>query len=701
MTVSAGLVNANNLTVTGVGSGAVTATNVTATNLTATTVNATNVGLSNLSVTGDLTVDGKFVASLKDLVEYQNLCWRQQFNVAEIYTQQDLGDVYTVNSQYYVWNNSAILELTLQDDSGNPTSILTESSPWSNPRELDVYENPAPLIKINGVDASGVPLSGASGEFTYIDVGATSITDICKALLPENLKTYKTYYNNSATGNSLTENSRTDVCSVLWDIKRGFPQPDTNGIKDYNNHHIFYNNMVAINYPNYGPFVNTMAIGLDINPWIDGSGSMDFYLLGGINKTVALGIPTIDWAAQGITVVPPFPVQVTTDAVEYMQKKTNGENSVYLNTKLNIINFNILDFNDYNTKFPFGNYDTSNSVLDSSNAIIVRPQTFTGAFGFFRNLVESTNNGTDSLPNLPVDPNISYTEYNYRNPVQSSLAASEFMVQVSDTLDFTYTMSNKEDLQTVSVETFATTGGNDFYNPVPHDICTAIILPRYEFGLHTNSVTQLVSPEADEHTGTPFTRGEKIGYNRNPPYLPDLVNGISGMTTESDIGTFFAVYVTDTTKGPDNQELLDPNNATQDNPSVRTLILPHEMAHIKMFSIGISDYINYFFDDEWMANIYDACFSHNGFYNDSSGNSEYIMAAIQRETYYMSRGTLLPFAYVHTDSFLPMAKGTNSYLVSTFWSYSTSYQFGYPLGVFSGRIVDSYDPNGQHVKLIL
>ena len=58
MTVSAGLVNANNLTVTGTQAGAVTATNVTATNLTATTVNATNLDFTNLGVLGDLNVAG-------------------------------------------------------------------------------------------------------------------------------------------------------------------------------------------------------------------------------------------------------------------------------------------------------------------------------------------------------------------------------------------------------------------------------------------------------------------------------------------------------------------------------------------------------------------------------------------------------------------------------------------------------------------
>jgi hypothetical protein len=709
-TVSGGLVNVNNLTVTGTQAGAVTATNVTVENLSATNVQATNVGLNNnLALTGNLTVDGKLTASLHDLIEYQNLCWRQQFDVSEVYTQlfeSSFLSSYATDVNYPVRQYVGITENVIQDDSGNPTTLLTEATPASNPYVTDSYGNPAPLIKIND-----------NGSLSYLDA-SMNITDICKELIPENLKTYKSLINAqtptfetqvaSDTGvMGLPDNSSAVTQMMAWRIKRGFPMGDNMGVNNTNNAHIFYNNMLAPN--TYNPQISTanVSMGLDINPWLDGSGSMDFYIQGGIQRPVPLGVPTVDWTDPQTVIIPPFPVQVTTDSVEYTKKKANNENSVYLNTKLNVLNFNIVDFGDYVSYFPSGyeNIDTSNSTLDSSNSIVISPVSFVGSFGFFRNLVESTNNGTNSLQYLN-DPNMTYTQYNYRTPVQSSLAAAEFVCQVSDTMEFNFNISTKEDLQIVSISLF--TPVTDAYNAIPIDICTAFALPRYEYGVDANHIAITVNHAADEILSMPYTRGEKVGQNRNTPYLTEV--NACGAKHDMYSGTFAPINFTDLSKGPDNQQELSADSLVYGTWSSQWNVFMHEESHCMYWAVGINskDFENNIVDDEYMGSVFGYASSVLGMFPDSSGGSVYIadvIAGIGKQpliSSYLSRGTLIPFAQTHDDSFFPLSAGTDfPHKIGQDIGVNGLYYSMYPLAQFSIRIGLAFDPNMQHFKLFI
>ena len=703
-TVSGGLVNVNNLTVTGTQAGAVTATNVTVENLSATNVQATNVGLNNnLALTGDLTVDGKLTASLYDLIEYQNLCWRQQFDVSEVYTQNNTGSFlhyYSSDTNYSVTKYNGVTELQIQDESGNPTTLLTEATPTSNPRLTDSYGNPAPLVKIND-----------NGSLSYLDT-SMNIADICKELIPENLKTYKQFlvspqstfgFPVSDTGNILgmPDLSSALTQSIAWRIKNGFPINDTMGVKNTNNAHIFYNTMMVPN--GYNPQItsNNMNMGLDINPWLDGSGSVDFYIQGGIRRTVPLGIPTVDWTDPETVVIPRFPVQVTTDSVEYMKKKANNENSVYLNTKLNVLNFNIVDFGDYVSYFPSGNWDTSGAPLDSSNSIVMEPVSFKGSFGFFRNLVESTNNGTNSLQYLN-DPNMTYTQYNYRTPVQSSsLATAEFMCQVSDTMDFNFNISIMEDLQIISISLF--TPVTDSYNLIPVDVCTAFVLPRYEYGVEANVITTIYQNAADETLGRPYTYGEKVGQNRNTPYLTE-VNAGGGNHYITPVGPGAVQYL-DISKGPDNQQDLSTSDLLYDTWSSFWSFLLHEEAHIMYWTVGINsaDFENNIVDDEWMASTLEAVSVLGLIFPDGSGGSTYsntFSTGDIRTSQMASRGVYIPFAQTHYDTYLPLSAGT-SFDHKEVNSVGPLPYSNYGLSLFNIRLASAFDPNVQHFKLFI
>jgi hypothetical protein len=456
-----------------------------AANIQSSYLNATTIDVSCiLNVTGNLDISGKMTStnfSLQELVDYQNLAWRTQFNLNDIYDQAITPNRTFARKLsaclYQVQKYDIEGEYKLLDASGNPTTYLTQNTSWTNPEAVDYYGHAAPLVKIED-----------NGDLTYIDVSGTSIFDICKAMVPTNCKTFRAYMtswdkylkdfvgygnkaNNYTTGQfTVADQMDAHAQYLSFLLKIGIP---TNDVPTSGNilNHVFYNEVMEIgiqqNPSIYGE--QNMQVGIDINPYLDGSGCIDFFIQGGINNQINLGIRGIDWTGQ--VVIPPFSIEVTTDSAEYMQKKANNQNSVYLNTALNILNFNIVDFGDYVSYFPNGTYwDPSGTpVPDASNSHVISPKTFNASFGMYRNKIIDVTN-TTGLRNIN-DSNLTSVSRIASTPIICPLDKTEFLVLVSDTIDYTFEMSSLVGLQTVSFTRTHQFNGIDY--------STNFVMPQY------------------------------------------------------------------------------------------------------------------------------------------------------------------------------------------------------------------------------
>ena len=133
-------------------------------------VAANGVLTTNVSVSENLVVSGKLNANLQGMVDYQNLAWRAQFDLSDIYHNgyiRETADPFTVENIQYLTNTAlyntqkyaADCTYNILDSQGNPTTFLTENTDWTNPFEYDKYGNPALLVKIND-----------NGTLNYINV---------------------------------------------------------------------------------------------------------------------------------------------------------------------------------------------------------------------------------------------------------------------------------------------------------------------------------------------------------------------------------------------------------------------------------------------------------------------------------------------------------------------------------------------------
>ena len=693
-------------------------------------VAANGVLTTNVSVSENLVVSGKLNANLQGMVDYQNLAWRAQFDLSDIYHNgyiRETADPFTVENIQYLTNTAlyntqkyaADCTYNILDSQGNPTTFLTENTDWTNPFEYDKYGNPALLVKIND-----------NGTLNYINVANTSITEICTQLVPATCNVFKTHMTSwdqylhdfsteyTALGN--VENNWTTGLFTLADqqdmhaqylsyfLKRGMPMPDvvdTQGFTD----HVFYNQIDQTgftSYPGYdlptGAGLENMIVGLDIRPYINGSNTIDFFLSAGINEMATLKLRGLTWTNQ--VGIPPLSLSVTTDATEYTQKKASNLNSVYLNTTLNILNFNIVDFGDYTVYSPIGNVwaTSGDPVLDSSNAIIMTPTTFVASFGMYRNTVVSTSS-LSGLRNVP-DSNIAYTSTVAGTPITCPLAEVEYLITVSDTTDVTYTISNKVGTQTIS---FPRIMKNAWWDG--RDYSTNFTLQRYSIKSGVNSTVQESVLDL-EHVGFPFMNDtSNIGNNRNTPYLKETF-GCNGTPQVSSSARDVTVY--DLTGTPDNQEALSSTGGTITNGYVRGCrygAFHHELFHQSMYSIGInsSDYDNAIIDDE-MISAYTQCMSwHGNLYKDRDNtensnvyHSLWIGLHQAEDTFqYVTRGAVCPFVQNYGNSMYLTLSGTNYSPLNTVNDYN--FPEGYKLSLIMQPIIESYDPNFQYLKLLL
>ena len=659
----------------------------------------------------NLTVSGKIKASLYDSVEFQNMADIQKFVPAEIYSESSVwsrsaGPTYTYNetANYPVQQYVTVTDLTLRAD-GNATSLLTEMSTESNPVALDKYENPAPLVKIND-----------DGTLTYLDASAP-IMDICNELLPTNLDTFKIrvsgysptvpgalYYNSSDdTGNviGLVDFSEITARHALSLLKRGFAVQDTTASTPY----VFFNHNLSPNDPAQTFNQSAFHFGIDLRPFVAGHETANVYLSGGISREIAPAFVGYDYS--NLVTIPPFTVSVTTDSVEYMNKKDLNQNAVYFNRNLNVLNFNLVDLSGYTSEFPTGNYT-------SSNVITISPVSFTGSFGFYKNIVP-LRVSDDALKTFPTtamrfldNPNVAYTEKWASTPALTTIQTAEFMMQTSDELVFTYNISNQSGLQTNTINRrYNTIAVNYQYEPV--DLFAPFMVPKFEYGLGVNASIHIVSSSAaDEILGYLYTHpSSNVGYNRNTPYLPTLKNGCSAHSlVGSSLEKFIKVTTfTDLTHGPDDHTNLTSSNAFLFSWDGRMQMVAHEAGHVNMFSIGLNskDGENNIFDDETIAAFFQSIAQLNPAYDGTTYTSDLVIVS---ETVsglsHMARGRV-PLSVSYKDSRAGYVLAGTSFQDIAGDTVTGDYAFvnSFSMHIFLMRILKKYDPNAQHVKLYL
>jgi hypothetical protein len=204
-TVSAGLLEVNNLTVTGTQIGAVTATNLTAENITATTINSNNFGFNNnLDVYGNLDVDGTTTLSTMNVNGNTNL------NVMNVSGTSNLA---TMN----VSGTSNLATMNVSGTSTLATTVLTGTTsvrgPFTTPAgvSIDVSGNLSVRNTISIGPSNQSITSDASGNILMNNVTFINapkfVTDASGTLrdltsvIPDNVvgylagKTYTIYYN--------------------------------------------------------------------------------------------------------------------------------------------------------------------------------------------------------------------------------------------------------------------------------------------------------------------------------------------------------------------------------------------------------------------------------------------------------------------------------------------------------------------------
>jgi hypothetical protein len=690
---SFGTVNATGLNVTGVlqASEIRTTRPMQVSNLTSTGLaTLTNVAISG-SVRGDLNVTGNIVAQGYVLgtnaIDTQNTTDRLAVNTNEVYGKSEYATLNGDSAQFFVKPINAIQFVPIKNDDGTPANVLTQNTPWNDPVALDAYGHEAPLVKI-----------ADNGTLSYINVATTSITDICSNLIPaamsnvtQSIRAYTTditllNLSNMPFGMSNIMDQFTQ--QIAWQVKRGFPLPGKNGVKGYDTSHVFYQDCTYNNNVIAQFLTDNMSMGLDINPYLNGTGTVDLYLAGGIQRPLALAIPVpgLDWS--NTYAISPFTVPVTTNGAEYQQKTSSNLNVVYLNTALNILNFNIVDFGSYQYVFPDG---SSNAL--SGNVYTCSPKTFTGSFGFYRS---APTTATTAYGFDVVDPEV-ITYIESANPssgtTQSSLAAAEYMIQMSNTMTFTFQMSDLPGTTTITnPRTF--TAFDRGYN-INRDVFSAWCLPRYDYVAGTNFSITHFRPQTlvdYEITGFDFTNGPHVGANENAPYI--TTRRATSSSTHSALLNFYARCVADRTHGPEEMVTIP---VVSQKTYCASLTIFHEYMHSIQFGIGVSarSFENMIYDDEWLASTINLGMTLENHFKDTKLIGVSYLPAL---VHMLSRGQWLPFARTFFDAEKVGLSGTNLELQAP-TNQGAFFSAKYALAHATGAIGQSYDPNYQHIKL--
>ena len=689
-------VSANGMNVTGIlqASQIVTTQPMQVSNLT-----ATNLTLPG-EVKGDLHVQGNVIAGGyvygPNGIDTQNLTDRIAMDPSQIYGYNQYSD--NAMSNYYIKPTVTTTSLVLRDENG-PTSLLTSSTSHNDPVATTRFGQPAPLIKIED-----------NGSYTYINVASNTIQQICSIMLPStptaNVFTLKLATTNPAVEfafpggapiNGQPYASYSNVVDSYIDYvaicaKRGIPLPCPNGCSTYNTRNIYFQTTQVGDYPTRDPNgyllppgVGPVQIAIDVNPYLDGKASMNLYFCGGFELIVPIDLPGQNFGTQ--MKVPAMSMPVTTNGAEYENKVANGQNVLYHNTKLNILNINIVNFG--------GGYSTS--IIDvsnvfGSNLLTSTPQSFSGSFGFFQTSSKSTS--TFRGAEIP-DSNASITVVSGSVPVTASPSSAEYMIQVGSQTKFVYSLSNATATNTYTSTILNTYDGvSDYW-----------ALSQYDHGSGFNVYTY--APGGEENTGMPWTNTSSFGKNDFYPFL----NTNKGKSSHSYSGfTNICINVGDLEVGPEAVASVPPSQDIIEFHVFSTFA--HETAHVSGYSIGISQRDNAVrvVDDEWMASVMQYSAAKNGLKTPGSYRSS-VPSQAASCIHALVRNGSGAFNPIGFDYLAKSLMGTNLNVhnlagVGPYGPYATPPSQNSPFSKYSHAYFQlnthqKYDPNMQMYKLML
>lgn len=483
----------------------------------------------------------------------------------------------------------------------------------------------------------------------------------------------------------------TDIVATM--AKRGFPLSPPKGCKTYNVDNIYYQTTLVGDYsvssgfyalpPNVGP----IQVAIDVNPWLDGIGTMNLHFCGGFDQILPVALPGVNYYGQPN--IPAFTIPVTTNGGEYQNKVANGENVVYLNAPLNILNINIVDFDGYSTTV------TDAANVFGSNVLTSSPQSFKGSFGFFRTSAKKTTTASGS--EVP-DSNVSMTIVSGSAPVTAAPSSAEYMIQTCDSIVFRYNLTNA-----TATNTYTTTILNK-YNGVA-DYWTLV---PYDNGASSENVHHLFF-DAEENTGMPLTNTSNTGKNDFYPFL----NTRKGKSDQA----FSAFYFPANTSAylELDADFVKTVPALGVSVEAQAVVVPlHEFQHGFQYSIGIDnrDMNVSFYDDELAASVVAPSMIAKNFLKQPNYLSVYSMSGTAIGIHYLARGgagITNRVSYEHlSNSFVGTNFNTQAFTnQTTFAPFSrtspvlNNFFTKYFLASTYANIMDKYDPNSQLHKLVL
>jgi hypothetical protein len=712
---SFGTVNATGLNVSGIlqASQVVTTKPIQVSNITATgAVDASMLNVSgtvvasNATVQGNLTVNGKVLQEGFSPVNLRNMTDKIALPINSVYPiGEDMSSLYGSAGVYgrrmpypTIKPYETTFSVPLRSASNDvPSALLTTNTSWSNPDALDAYGNPAPLIKIEN-----------NGSLTYLNVAASSITNLCSNLLPptttksmdfimyeKNNSWISPVSNNGAFYSVSTGDVVDDMAQIVAGFaKRGFPFPGKQRVKGYNTNLVFYSDTFitgeAGDTPSYFTQAQVPNLGFDLNQFASNS-TVTVYLLGGVLDKIALALPspTIDWSNNIVLTGKTFPV--TLSSIQYESNLASNTNVVYYDAATSVMNFNITNFDSYSFTFPADGFSTANVATST-------PSFFRGSFGFYRKPVNAT-----SVPVLPRLGNADVTvqEANYLDPVQSdNISNAEFMMQTSSTVTVTYRLSTNPTSNTVVIPRYDTVSSVLYL--------TAMTLPRYlssnvDVSIRLRGFGNAALFDFNEHKGFLLTNGTRAGDNENTPYLTETTGISSGfiITPISDVRTGFTAYwgknFGSLNYKADEVKSIIPPIINQTSESLGFGIA-HEFFHNMQWAIGLNadDRKQDIFDDEWLAQLATHMSGKFMKTQQTLDTASFPESTLNR----LVKGQYFPYSSLgrnDTTVFANVFSGTNfmavNDILTTNWNYN--------LSEMTMNMISSYDPNAQLFKLFM
>ena len=647
----------------------------------------------------NLTVSGNFVASQgPNKIDVQNLSARTTMDPAQVYNYTDQLSI--VNGLYFVKPTIATQSIALRGTTG-PTTVMTSSTAHNNPVATTVFGKEAPLIKIQD-----------DGTYKYINVASNTITQICTEMLPTTAtsNTFKVQFgvNNPTVDLALpsgvlggqTVASYSNVVDCYTNIvtalaKRGLPLPPPNGCKTYNINNIYHQTtQVTDDYsfsvarPGLPAGIGPIQVAIDVNPYNSGTGTMNLHFCGGFAEVLPIALPGVNY--QGQPSIPAFSLPVTTSSAEYETKVASGQNVLYLNRSLNILNINIVNFGNYSITM------TDASNVFGSNVLTSSPQTFTGSFSFFRTSSKVTTSVSGAeVPNA----NASMSVVSGAAPVTSNALTADYLIQACEKIVFKYNLSNVT--TTNSYTTTITTG----YNGIA-DYWT---LPKYDNGAGINAIQYFFN--GDETTGMPHTNTSNVGKNDFYPFL-NTNKGKSGQNFAA-LNVFAGYTYLEEDISRDAEFTKTFQRPTMYTETPVNIVSFHEFQHMCMYSIGIDnrDHNMKLFDDEMACSIVAPGMLSKRFMKKDAWTF-YGLSACVIAAHVIARGGAGILNGVYYDHLSTAFAGTN-FNVQALFNQGVFAPFTKSSAVFNNffgkygnhnlfcTIASKYDPNFQLTKLIL